>query len=102
MLGNGWEAHLHQITLSNCDLRYLRVGTGRTLVLLHPLRAQLEYFLPLIRALGDDFDIVVPDLPGRGHSSAPAVAYTATYFTTCIGDFLDACDLSEVILVGES
>ena len=40
---------LYQVTVNGCELRYLRTGTGTPVVLLHPLRAQLEYFLPLLR-----------------------------------------------------
>jgi hypothetical protein len=40
------------LTLGNCDLRYMRPGTGPPVVLVHPLRTQREYFLPVIRALG--------------------------------------------------
>src|SRR2546422_962923 len=85
-----------------CELRYLRGGHGPTIVLLHTLRTQLEYFLPLELALGPGFDIVVPDLPGHGRSAAPAVAYTATYFTDAMEGFFEACDLRNVLLVGES
>jgi hypothetical protein len=72
------------ITMPGGDLRYLRLGAGRTVVLLHTLRTQLEYFLPLVRELGDEFDVVVPDLPGHGQSAAPTVEYTAEYFTDTI------------------
>jgi pimeloyl-ACP methyl ester carboxylesterase len=79
---------------------------GRSIVLLHPLRTQLDYFLPLLRALDHEFDhgfdVVAPDLPGHGQSSAPAVEYTATYFMNTIERFLEACALTDVVLVGES
>jgi pimeloyl-ACP methyl ester carboxylesterase len=71
-------------------------------VLLHTLRTQIEYFFPLVQALDPGFEIVVPDLPGHGRSTAPAVAYTATYFTDAVEAFLEACDLRDVLLVGES
>ncbi len=95
-------SHLRHLTISGCDVRYLRFGGGRPIVLLHPLRTQLDYFLPLLRALDQGFDVVAPDLPGHGQSSAPAVAYTAKYFTDSVERFLDACDLTDVVLVGES
>jgi pimeloyl-ACP methyl ester carboxylesterase len=100
-----WEvdqSQLRHLTISGCDIRYLRFGTGRSIVLLHPLRTQLDYFLPLLRTLDHGFDVVAPDLPGHGQSGAPAVEYTATYFTNTIERFLDACDLADVVLVGES
>ena len=63
-----------EVRLGDCDLRYIRGGTGPTVVLLHTIRTQLEYFLALIRALGPGFDVVAPDLPGHGRSIALALA----------------------------
>jgi pimeloyl-ACP methyl ester carboxylesterase len=71
-------------------------------LLLHTLRTQLEYFLPLIEAIGPGFDLLAPDLPGHGRSSAPAVEYTATHFTDAVEQFLDEADLDEATVVGES
>src|SRR5262249_893791 len=51
---------------------------------------------------GRNFDVIVPDLPGHGHSAAPRVEYTAEYFTDAMEEFLDACGLEDVVLVGES
>jgi pimeloyl-ACP methyl ester carboxylesterase len=96
------QADLRRVDVLGCDLRYLRAGAGPTLVLLHTLRTQLEYFFPLMRALGPGCDIVALDLPGHGRSTAPAVEYTATYFTDVVAAFLEACDVREVVLVGES
>jgi pimeloyl-ACP methyl ester carboxylesterase len=89
--------------LAGVQLRYRRRGMGRTLLLLHPLRMQLEYFDRLCHELADGpFDLVAVDLPGHGHSSTPRVDYTAAYFTDTIEAFLDHLDLRGVLVVGES
>ena len=93
---------VRHVDVAGCHMRYMRTGSGPPVVLLHTLRTQLEYFLPLLGALGRDVDIVAPDLPGHGRSTAPAVDYTAPYFTEAIAQFLDVTDLKNVILVGES
>lgn len=93
---------MDRLTTPGGALRYLRGGAGRTVVLLHTLRTQLEYFLPLIRELGAEFDVVVPDLPGHGQSAAPAVEYTAQYFTDTTEQFLEAAGLRDILLAGES
>ena len=97
-----WEANLRYTTIPNGQIRYLRSGSGRPVVLLHTLRTQLDYFFTLLREHDQGFDLLVPDLPGHGHSSAPAVEYTAEYFTNSIEQFLDSCDLKDAVLVGES
>ena len=88
---------------AGAELRYLRTGTGRPLVLLHTLRTQLEYFRRLIERLGTTrVEVVAVDLPGHGRSSAPRVDYTADYFADSIEQLLDRCDLREVLLAGDS
>jgi pimeloyl-ACP methyl ester carboxylesterase len=64
--------------VNGAAVRYHRRGGGRPVVLLHPLRMQLEYFDPLCAELGDaGVELIAADLPGHGHSAAPAVDYTA-------------------------
>ena len=89
--------------VNGAAVRYQRRGDGRPVVLLHPLRMQLEYFDPLCAELGDaGVELIAVDLPGHGHSSAPAVDYTASYFTNTIETLLDNLNVADAIVVGES
>jgi pimeloyl-ACP methyl ester carboxylesterase len=64
---------------------------------------QLEYFDPLCNELGDaGVELIAVDLPGHGHSGAPAVDYTAAYFTDAVEALLDSLGVADVIVVGES
>jgi pimeloyl-ACP methyl ester carboxylesterase len=84
-------------------VRYRRHGHGRPVVLLHPLRMQLEYFDPVCSELGDaDAELIAVDLPGHGRSGAPAADYTASYFTDAVEAFLDHLNVVDAIVVGES
>ena len=94
---------IRQATVAGCELRYLRIGTGRPVILLHTLRTQLEYYLSLIDRLDTSrYEVIAVDLPGHGHSAAPRVDYTAGYFTEVAEGLLEACDVSEAIAVGDS
>jgi pimeloyl-ACP methyl ester carboxylesterase len=85
------------------DLRYYRAGKGEPVVLLHPLRTQLEYFQPLIALLDPDrFEVYAIDLPGHGESGAPRVDYTANFFTDAVGQVLDRIDCIGATVVGDS
>lgn len=72
-------------------------------MLLHTLRTQLEYFDPLIRELDlERFEVFAVDLPGHGESAAPRAKYTAAYFTDAIEGFLEAADINDAIVAGDS
>lgn len=92
-----WES------IDGVRLRYAHGGNGRPLVLLHTLRTQLEYFLPLVQHLDlTQTAVLIPDLPGHGESDAPPVDYTAQLFTDSIERFLEARDVDGAVVAGES
>ena len=96
-------AQIRHERIDGCELRYRRVGGGTPLVLLHPLRMQLEYFAPLIDQLDTTrFDVIAVDLPGHGESAAPAVNYTASYVARTVSALLKHLSLRQPVLVGES
>src|SRR5215472_16271339 len=89
------------VRVAGSDVRFLRRGAGQPLVLLHTLRTQLEYFLPLMERLDRTrYEVIVPDLPGHGRASAPPVAYSAEYFTRAVEELLAAWDVREAVIAG--
>ena len=93
----------HRAAVSGGELRYLRLGAGRAVVLLHTLRTQLEYFRPLIQRLDTSrFEAIAVDLPGHGESTAPRADYTADYFSAAVAQLLEVCDVTDAIVVGDS
>lgn len=96
-------ANAQRANVLGCELRFLRVGTGRPVVLVHTLRTQLEYFLPLIGQLNTTrVEVIAIDLPGHGESAAPPVDYTANYFTDATEALIEHLELRDVVFVGES
>jgi pimeloyl-ACP methyl ester carboxylesterase len=97
------RAALQRVDVAGVELRYLRTGSGRPVVLLHTLRTQLDYFGPLIERLDTGrAEVIAVDLPGHGRSGAPAVDYSADYFADSIERLLDALELREAIVAGDS
>jgi pimeloyl-ACP methyl ester carboxylesterase len=95
--------HLRRAPVGDADIRYFRAGRGTSVVLVHTLRTQLDYFGRLIEHLDTGrMDVIAIDLPGHGESSAPPVHYTASYFTDTVAGLLDACDVKDAVVVGES
>jgi pimeloyl-ACP methyl ester carboxylesterase len=90
-------------SVAGVELRYLRQGPGRPVVLLHTLRTQLDYFSRLLDRLDTEMlDLIAIDLPGHGHSGSPKTDYTADYFAEVVGRLLEQLDVRGAILVGES
>ena len=93
----------HRTTLNGCEIRYQRLGAGVSVVLVHTLRTQLEYFRALIDEIdGTRYDVIALDLPGHGESTAPRVDYTADYFSDAVEALLEHCAVHDAVLVGES
>ena len=85
-------------------LRYLKVGAGRTpLLLVHTVRTQLDHFQFVIPELLAAFTVYAIDLPGMGWSDiSPAATYTESAFRSAIVEFVTALELEDAILAGES
>ena len=97
------QGSLQRASVAGGELRYLRTGAGRPLVLLHTLRTQLDYFRPVIDQLDNgQVEAIAVDLPGHGHSSAPPVDYTADYFADSIEQLLELLELRDAIVAGDS
>jgi pimeloyl-ACP methyl ester carboxylesterase len=99
---NDGQVKLAQLK-NGVSLRYLEIGSGRPLLLLHTLRTQLDYFQGLAPLLKNRFHIYAVDLPGHGYSSLiQDAAYDEPFFRQSIVSFIKELDLQNVVLAGES
>ena len=83
-------------------LRYIKSGSGPTLVLLHTLRTQLDLFEKVVPKLSRHFTVYALDYPGHGYSDIPDARYDADFFTAAVEGFLEKLDLRDVTLAGVS
>ncbi len=90
------------LEVEGARLRYIRVGSGPALVLIHTLRTQLDIFQKVIPELARDFTVYALDLPGHGWSDIPDGDYTPEFFSRYVGGFLKALDLKEALVAGVS
>jgi pimeloyl-ACP methyl ester carboxylesterase len=85
------------------DVAYAELGdpADQDLVLLHGVHAAAsghEYWA-VAADLAEDYHVLVPDLPGFGHSDRPALFYSASLYTTFVGDFIaDTTDEPPVVV----
>ena len=64
----GQKPEFLSLTPGGPKVRYLRVGQGPALVLLHSIRTQLDLFQRVIPKLTDHFTVYAFDYPGFGWS----------------------------------
>jgi pimeloyl-ACP methyl ester carboxylesterase len=84
-------------------VRYLRVGRGPPLVLMHTLRTQLDHFQLVIPQITDAFTVYAVDFPGMGWSDiVPGASYEEPALRAAIVSVVEELDLSNVTLAGES
>jgi pimeloyl-ACP methyl ester carboxylesterase len=85
------------------SVRFQKTGSGPPLLLIHTIRTQLEYFRSLAPLLARSHTVYVIDLPGHGHSPIdPSASFDEPYFRRAIVRVIEALDLSDVTIVGES
>ncbi|MDI6099514.1 alpha/beta fold hydrolase [Actinoplanes sp. NEAU-A12] len=83
------------------DRHDCRAG-GLPVVLVHGLAVSHRYLMPTARALAGRHPVLVPDLPGFGHSDKPRRAYDVSRHAAHLAAWLDALGLSRVCVAGHS
>ena len=58
------------------SIHYLQRGRGEPLLLIHGLGCSGAAWAFQVAALEQRFRLIIPDLPGSGHSSPPHTEYT--------------------------
>ncbi|HEU4641189.1 MAG TPA: alpha/beta hydrolase [Gemmatimonadaceae bacterium] len=91
-----------RVAVGGAWLRYITVGSGPALVLLHTLRTQLDMFQKVVPELESRFRVYAPDYPGHGGSDAPDADYSAEFLVASVAEFLDRLDIRDAIVAGES
>lgn len=80
----------------------LREHAGPAVVLVHGLGVSGRYMIPTARALAPRVPVYVPDLPGFGQSEKPERVLNTAELADNLAAWMDAADLSEAVLVGNS
>lgn len=81
-------------------MSYEQHGTGRTVVLLHGWSLSGRLWQGEDARLADDYDVVIPDLPGVGASDGLAGPYTTARHAESVAALIIEADLRGVVLVG--
>ncbi len=83
-------------------LHYLERGRGEPLLLIHGLGSSGADWALQVRALEERFHVIVPDLPGCGHSSALRDGCSIPKFAAALWALLDNLEIAQPNIVGFS
>ena len=84
-------------------LSTLEAGSGPPLIAIHGLGGTKGSFLPTVTALAGSHRVIAFDLPGFGDSAKPiGASYDARFFARAVIGLLDALELDEAHLIGNS
>jgi len=99
-----WDTDIpiEYVDVNGVRIRYITVGEGTPLVLLHTLRTQLDIFQKVIPELSKSFKVFVFDHPGHGWSDIVGEKLKPDIFYKATTDFLDALDINDAIVAGIS
>jgi pimeloyl-ACP methyl ester carboxylesterase len=93
----------HVVLSGGARVRYLRVGSGPPLLLMHTVRTQLDHFQLVIPRITDSYTVYAVDFPGMGWSDiVPGAGYEEPALRAAIVRVVEELDLSELTLAGES
>ena len=76
-------------------------GKGVNLILIPGLGLSGRYMLPAARLFSRDMNVLVPDLPGAGRSSASGILSTEE-LADVLGEWLDAVGVTRAVVLGNS
>jgi pimeloyl-ACP methyl ester carboxylesterase len=84
-------------------VRYLRVGSGRPLILMHTVRTQLDHFQRVVPLITDAYTVYAIDFPGMGWSDiVPGASYEEPALRAAVVGVVEDLNLSDLTLAGES
>jgi hypothetical protein len=84
-------------------VRYLRVGSGPPLLLMHTVRTQLDHFQLVVPRIADLFTVYALDFPRMGWSDiVPGASYEEPALRAAVVRVVEDLDLYSVTLAGES
>jgi pimeloyl-ACP methyl ester carboxylesterase len=84
------------------SIHYLVRGRGEPLLLIHGLGGSGADWAFQVAALEHRFRIIIPDLPGSGHSLPPRNEYTIAGFASTLWTLMDRLKISSPNIVGFS
>lgn len=83
-------------------LAFRRAGSGPTILLVHGITNSSQSWLPAMRLLARDHDVIAPDLPGHGGSDRQRGDHSLGAHACMLRDLLRVLEIEHTTVVGHS
>lgn len=93
---------MKKLNINGFNLAYYRQGKGTPLVLIHGYPLDHTTWNDVLPLLGNDFDVIMPDLRGFGASDVVESQYKISDMASDIAGLLDALSIEKAFIVGHS
>lgn len=91
------------VTIGSMRWHVQRIGKGEPVLLLHGTGASGHSWRNMIEALGEEYEVIVPDLPGHGFTQGrPRGGMTLEGVAGATADLVDALDVSPRFIIAHS
>ncbi|MEZ4869189.1 MAG: alpha/beta hydrolase [Caldilineaceae bacterium] len=91
------------VVADNLQTRYLAVGKGKPVLLLHGATAGGAIsWHPLFKPISTRFRVIAPDCPGYGESAIEQVVHDVPFFVHWLDSFLDKLQVEKIAVIGAS
>lgn len=90
------------IRIKNVDINYLKIGTGKNVLILPGWGTTIETYITLINSISKYRTVYCLDMPGFGKSSEPPIAWDLDDFVEFVLEFINKLEIQELDLIGHS
>jgi len=88
--------------INGMEMYYETIGEGPPMVLLHGFMRSCRAYDPFVEAFAQNYQLIIPDLRGHGHSTNPSGEFTMRQSAADILALLDVLKIDRVKAVGIS
>lgn len=97
-----WKRYISEAEIDDRRLRYIDIGDGPAILLVHGLGGNWKFWLENICDLCSEHRVIAVDLPGFGESDCLRAQVTMRGFADVLAKLLATLDISQVTIVGHS
>jgi pimeloyl-ACP methyl ester carboxylesterase len=81
---------------------YQRIGTGKTVILIHGFGEDGRIWDKLLKGIQDQFDWIIPDIPGSGKSILKSGSWSMEKFAEAIRTIMVTENINSSVIIGHS